>query len=369
MSEFVKLFLTLLGMARFDTAEEKRLLWSYFSFSSGSDSWLPVSTQDAQDKAQASTPAAPNGSKKGGMKVVLAVLGLATLYAINNNLTFYIYTMSDPATFSLFKSMTSFTTALVMYFFLSRPIHRGQWFAVVFQCAGLVVFQYDPCKGSPLYPALVYGLLTIAVAITTVSSVWNDHVLKSANLSLNGVNVFLYAFGICLNFLFFIRERMMGGPAFFEGYSWQACLVVFFNSIIGIAITLVYKFGDALVKTFASSITAVLLLAVSVMFFGLESNIVTWTGALVTVVATYMYLTDKGPTQPSDKQAHQQKVEPPTNASKHVNAEHTNTNNWQMRYMLAVLVGITVGMTIVYLQMLSVSAYIPSDAPNNEGGN
>lgn len=226
-------------------------------------------------------------------RLILTIFFLALLYAINNNLAFSLFTMADPATIALFKSVTSFMTALLMYFALKRPIIRIQWFAILFQCLGLVVFQYDPCQGSTIYPMATYLLLAVAVGITTTTSVTNDHLLKTADLNLNSVNALLYFFGTILNFMFFIRERSNGGPDFFEGYTTQACIVVFFNSIIGIVITAVYKYGDALVKSFASSITAVLLLVISSIFFGLKANIVTWTGGIITVLATYMYMTGK----------------------------------------------------------------------------
>lgn len=280
VSELVKLCISIMGIHHFDTPQEKALFFAYLP--TAAKSYLPFP----------GLARVPNTAGRQGL--IRAVFGLAALYAMNNNLAFRLFTLADPATISLFKSMTSFTTAIVMFLFLRRPIWRVQWFAVLFQCAGLVVFQYDPCKGTPIYSFSTYLLLFTAVMITTVSSVWNDHVLKSSDLSLNGVNALLYFFGACLNLLFFLREHALGGPGFFDGYTTQAMLVIFFNSIIGIAVTLVYKFGDALVKTFASAITAVLLLIISSMFFGLQANIVTWTGGLITVLATYMYLSEKG---------------------------------------------------------------------------
>jgi hypothetical protein len=327
VSELVKLCLSIAGMLRFDSAQELAVFWSYFSFKP--DNLLPVSTSETDANVE---------TKKGGIRLIASVFGLAGLYALNNNLTFFIYTMSDPATFSLLKSMSSFTTALAMYFLLSRPIYRAQWFAVLFQCAGLIVFQYDPCEGTPLYSVFVYLLLGVAISITTISSVWNDHTLKTSDLSLNGVNIFLYGFGALLNVLFFIRDRSLGGPGFFEGYTWQACLVVFFNSIIGIAISLVYKYGDALVKTFASSITAVLLMIVSTIFFGLQSNIVIWTGALITSIATYMFLSEKPPAA--------------TNAVEVPKLEPSGNNKFDARYFIVGLAGIVAGMVITYIQLL-----------------
>ncbi|KAI3659719.1 hypothetical protein MP638_005193 [Amoeboaphelidium occidentale] len=290
-SELCKFLLSLVLLLRFSSKEEQDALWGLISMKSSASSkpsLLPTSgsTNQANPESIGST--------------LLKVLVLAGLYAINNNLAFYLFSLSDPATITLFKSISAFSTALALYFALGRPITKIQWFAVMFQCSGLVVFQYNPCKGVPLYDSTTYLLLLLAVCITTVTSVWNDFLLKSTNLSLNCVNLFLYGFGVIYNCGFFLQERWKGGPGLFEGYTAQACLVVFLNSIIGIAISLVYKYGDALVKTFASAITAVNLLIASSILFGMQTHLLTWVGALVTVLATYMYVSVPSTNVPND---------------------------------------------------------------------
>jgi hypothetical protein len=331
VSELIKLGISIFGILNFDTPSERKLLSNLLS------------------------------SNRSQARVLLGIVGLAVLYALNNNLAFRLFTLADPATISLFKSMTSFTTAITMFVVLGRPIWRSQWFAVLFQCLGLIVFQYDPCKGSPLYSVGTYMLLATAVAITTISSVWNDHVLKNTRLSLNGVNAILYASGASLNFIVFIWDHwIQNGPGFFEGYTSQALLVIFFNSIIGIAITLVYKYGDALVKTFASAITAVLLLIISSFFFGLDANLVTWTGGVITVLATYMYVSEKGPVmKPS---LAEMKVTGLMGSSPNLNMlgdSRPGSRGPSFQNLVYLMLGIVAGMIMIYTQVLPQTLPMP----------
>jgi UDP-galactose transporter len=285
-------------------------------------------------------------------KLWWSIGGLAFIYALNNNLAFVLFQQADPATITLFKSMTSFTTAVLMYFLLSRPIVQSQWYAVCFQCAGLIVFQYNPCKGASLYAPMTYFLLMTAVSMTTFSSVINDHLLKSAPISLNAFNFVMYAFGVMFNMVFFLYDyTVKGGPGLFEGYTAPAFLVVFLNSIIGIAITLVYKYGDALVKTFASAITAVILMVVSAAFFDLHANVLTWVGGLMTVVATQMYMSSRATT--ANAVSGESKA-PSTSVI-------TIPSNMSQVFRLALIftAGLALGSVIVYYQMVDVPIATP----------
>merc|ERR1711957_948445 len=88
----------------------------------------------------------------------------------------------------------------------------------------------------------------------------------------------------------------MGSCGFFDGYHnpW-AVGVVFANAVIGLAITAVYKYANAVTKCIASDVSAVLLCIISAIFFGLESSITMWCGVLVVCFAVHLYTASPGP--------------------------------------------------------------------------
>lgn len=241
ISEMVKMIMSITAVMVFDDQSSRsRLLmqlenaWNFITCKR-----LPMKKYDELPQPVSSTTG--NIGPYEELKQFGYIFGLAVAYAINNNLTFNLFTRADPATLTLFKSLTSLTTAIVMFFALNRPIVKVQWFAIMFQCLGMLVFQFDPCKSVPMHSLVTYGLVFFSLMLTTMSSVSNDFILKTSTLSLNGVNTMLYMFGFSLNILYFFVESMQGGPGFFEGYNSQAFLVIFLNSIIGIVITAVYK--------------------------------------------------------------------------------------------------------------------------------
>ena len=80
--------------------------------------------------------------------------------------------------------------------------------------------------------------------LTSVAGVYNQALLKSHDQSLHAQNMFLYASGVGINILLHITLKLVKAdePNFWSGYdSLAAILVIVSNTMIGLAITAVYK--------------------------------------------------------------------------------------------------------------------------------
>ncbi|KAJ3377014.1 hypothetical protein HDU84_009160 [Entophlyctis sp. JEL0112] len=230
-------------------------------------------------------------------KFVFPIAGLAALYTFNNHLGFEIFLLADPGTISLVKSGSTVLTATVLTFF-GRNTNKLQWIAIFFQLLGIVASQYNPCVGSTSAPIQTYLLLFVAVCITAFAGCCNDHITKSFRFSLHGINVVLYAFGFLFNLSVFLVQKLHNPltPGFFEGYTPIAVLVVGCNSLIGLAITAVYKYADAVVKTLAQVFSTGLLIIISNIFFGSKMSFTAAAGVLTVFLATYLYfISSTGP--------------------------------------------------------------------------
>lgn len=243
-------------------------------------------------------------------QLILTDLGLATLYCINNHLSFLLFLWADSASITLIKSSSSFISAFILFVVLGRSINHFQWCAICLQVFGLVVVQYDSCRSTTLLPPFVYGILFCAVAITSITSVWNENILKTNSASLHVQNMVLYAFGTGLNFMAFLCTHLVvesnittaattnsnsnsnsswANVGFFEGYTLGAVGVVFANSIIGIVVTAVYKYADAIIKTFGSATATCILLFINFAFFNNTPTLVALMGCGVVFIASYIY--------------------------------------------------------------------------------
>lgn len=226
---------------------------------------------------------------------VLHLFSLASLYLFNNQLNFFTNGVADPGTIFLFKSGSTLITALMMLVFLGRPINENQWCAIVLQVVGLIVVQYDPCRGQALLPAYIYCWMAFSTVISATTGVRNDYMLKNFKMTMHVQNIILYSCGVFLNVSAFMLvppwlTHTKPGLGFFDGFdSTSAKLVVLFNAFIGIAISAVFKYADAVIKTFATASTTVLLVIFSAAFLGVNTTITAWCGVIVVIIATYLY--------------------------------------------------------------------------------
>ena len=77
---------------------------------------------------------------------------------------------------------------------------------------------------------------------------------------------------------------------FFDGYdNPSACMVVLFSALIGLAVSTVCKYADAVVKTSAAAAVAVNLVILSSLYGLQQPSVVAWMSVLVVVTATAMY--------------------------------------------------------------------------------
>ena len=185
-------------------------------------------------------------------KIVLHYFGLAMLYTINNQLTFYCFQIIDPGTFALGKSVAPYLVALFLRLSGDR-LNQLQWVCILLQCICLAVTQYNSCKDTTALSLHAYLILALATGITATSSVWNQKVVKGFQVPVNLQNTLLYVFGFSIAVASYLVIPDPKGRGFFTGYNLLAAVLVLFQAFHGLAVTLVYKYADAIVKNFANA--------------------------------------------------------------------------------------------------------------------
>ena len=228
-------------------------------------------------------------------KAFFSIGGLGFCYFINNQLTFILFLYIDTASVTLFKSFSSLQTAILLWLFFSRAINKLQWVSICLQVIGLIIVQYDPCKHTTILTGNDYLLLILSTSITSLSSVWNEYAVKQFTIELHLQNMILYLFGVVLNsFGFFLLPFVFpdfewSSISFFQGYNTSVFGVILCNSVIGIVITAVYKYADAVIKTFSTACATAALLFINLFFFHTETNINAFLGSAVVFIAAYIY--------------------------------------------------------------------------------
>ncbi|GAM87621.1 hypothetical protein ANO11243_056480 [Dothideomycetidae sp. 11243] len=222
---------------------------------------------------------------------------LALMYAVINNAIFVLFRLADPGTISLVRSGITLITALNLLVTAGQRISKRQWLAISFQICGVLVTQYHPEQGS-LYPVSTYMLLIFQTTVSASAGVYNQILLKSEPGSLHVCNMSLYASGSVINIIIHVLSRIFRPeePSFFAGYtSWGAIMVVISNIFIGLIITAVYKYADALIKCFATAVSTGILLYIAPMIFHVPLSFLVIPGSVSVFAATWLYL-DSPPT-------------------------------------------------------------------------
>jgi UDP-sugar transporter A1/2/3 len=227
-------------------------------------------------------------------KLVLHYLGLSTLYTINNQLSFYCLQAADPGSMALGKSVAPYLCALLLRF-NGQLLHELQWVCVIVQCCAIAIVQYDACKGTGYLPTEAYYMIGAATTITAITSVWNQLIIKGFDMPVNLQNSILYAFGSLIAIVSYAHSAAThtGKKAhigFFEGYTPLAMLLVLFQAFHGLAVALVYKYADAIVKNFANSSVMAVLIVISFYFFNLQTTSHSWLGIIIVLTTTYCYM-------------------------------------------------------------------------------
>jgi len=184
--------------------------------------------------------------------------------------------------------------ALTQRVLLKRKLHRLQWSALLLQFTGILVVQYNPCLGRPLLPFFTYACLVFQVIVTALTTVRTEYIVKNFKIDLNVQNMVLYGGGTAMNLFAFCflpnPNNVQANIGLFDGYdTWAARGVILSNAFIGIAISLVYKYADALVKMIATDCTTTILMIFSASVLGTPSTPLTWLGVMIVFVAIQQY--------------------------------------------------------------------------------
>jgi hypothetical protein len=106
------------------------------------------------------------------------------------------------------------------------------------------------------------------------------------------INILLYAFGFIFNGATYLGTK---DPSkyFLSGFQrGSTYLVLLCQSLFGVAVSAVYKFSDATVKTFALSCATSILMFINIVAFGARFSLVATMGCLTVFVATHLYISN-----------------------------------------------------------------------------
>ena len=176
-------------------------------------------------------------------RLVFTTCIVSAMYTANNLLSYFCVAQMDPGTLAIAKSLVPYLTAIVLQLF-GRTVNGLQWACIILQCTGVATTQYvdhNADEAAVLYAWTSYAWLALSVTITTLSSVWNEHIIRRYEAPLQQVNMIMYGFGILLAGTVYAAVPAYHEKAFFEGYSPMVGLLILVQASYGLCVGYAYK--------------------------------------------------------------------------------------------------------------------------------
>lgn len=241
-------------------------------------------------------------------RVYLAYILLAISYAAYNQTVFYVMKLVDPGTFSLFKCLGPGVVALLNFIAYQKKLSQAQVMCIVIQMFGIVPVTASPNSETGKVQ-FVYGVKSIFIMTGIIffgsfNTVYNASVVKneSGNYPMSVQNSILYSLGCFFNLLFYFVSRKPGDASFFYGYgNVNVGVLLFLHSTAGITVSIVYKYGDAVLKTLAQPVVLATLLFLSKVLFDTPLDLIKISAAGTVIVSTMLYM--KLPPPPPENNA------------------------------------------------------------------
>lgn len=217
----------------------------------------------------------------------------ATIFIVQNNLTFFAMQRLDPPTYQLWLCTRLLPTGIFMRLILGQQRTTTQWVSLFLLLLGMMTTML-PTAGGPVVTTAsasdrLEGIQVVLLnsCLAALSGVLNEWLIKfqDPDQPLMLKNAQIYAFGVLVSLPNY-RTPAAGG---LEGFTTLAWAIVLCNSFLGLSVAAVLKYTDNLVKNYVSSLAVLLSTIFSVLFFGFVLTPPFVLGFLVVSCSSYLY--------------------------------------------------------------------------------
>ncbi|XP_028088353.1 CMP-sialic acid transporter 4-like isoform X3 [Camellia sinensis] len=193
----------------------------------------------------------------------------AALYLIKNLLQYYIFAYVDAPGYQILKNLNIISTGVLYRIILKRNSDR--------------VLQ-TPFEGWVM--AIVMALLSGFAGVYTEAII-----KKRPSRNINVQNFWLYVFGMGFNAIAILIQDFdaVMNKGFFHGYSLITTLMILNHALSGIAVSMVMKYADNILKVYSTSVAMLLTAVFSVFLFGFHLSLAFFLGSTIVSVSVYLH--------------------------------------------------------------------------------
>ncbi|KAF4659212.1 hypothetical protein FOL47_007684 [Perkinsus chesapeaki] len=247
----------------------------------------------------------------------------AICYAIQKNALYLAITHLQAAVFQITYQGKILTTALFSVLILHKRLSQKQVLSLIVLLIGVSIVQLSQLKekddsSQKDNASLLVGIIAILFACMTsgFAAVYFEYMLKRGSFGKDGApnvqkpytlwvrNFQLASFAstsaICT--MLIKDHTALRQNGFFYGYSPLTWTTIFLEAGGGLIVAVVIKYADTILKNFATAAAIISSTTISALFLGFEVRPTFIIGAVLVIVAIYMY--SSKPAEPSDNKGY-----------------------------------------------------------------
>ncbi|XP_039126845.1 CMP-sialic acid transporter 2-like [Dioscorea cayenensis subsp. rotundata] len=217
----------------------------------------------------------------------------AALYLIKNLLQYYIFAYVDAPAYQILKNLNIISTGVLYRIILKKKLSEIQWAAFILLCAGCTTAQLNPSSDHVLQTPFPGWMMAIVMALLSgFAGVYTEAIIKKRpSRNINVQNFWLYVFGMIFNLIAICVQDYdaVMNKGFFHGYSFITVCMVFNHALSGIAVSMVMKYADNIVKVYSTSVAMLLTAVVSVFLFSFHLSLAFFLGSTIVSVSIYLH--------------------------------------------------------------------------------
>ncbi|XP_026390717.1 CMP-sialic acid transporter 2-like [Papaver somniferum] len=221
----------------------------------------------------------------------------AALYLVKNLLQYYIFAYVDAPGYQILKNFNIISTGVLYRIILKKKLSEIQWAAFILLCAGCTTAQLDPSSDHVLQTPFQGWIMAIIMALLSgFAGVYTEAIMKKRlSRNINVQNFWLYVFGMLFNAIaIFVQDfDAVMNKGFFHGYTLITTLMILNHALSGIAVSMVMKYADNIVKVYSTSVAMLLTAIVSVFLFNFHLSLAFFLGSMVVSVSVYLHSISK----------------------------------------------------------------------------
>ncbi|XP_030923728.1 CMP-sialic acid transporter 2-like [Quercus lobata] len=221
----------------------------------------------------------------------------ALLYLVKNLLQYYILEHVDAPGYQILKNLNIISTGVLYRIILKKKLSNIQWAAFILLCAGCSTTQLKTNSDDVLQTPVQGWVMAIVMALLSgFAGVYTEAIMKKRpSRNINVQNFWLYVFGMVFNAVAIVTQDFdaVMNKGFFYGYSFITVLMILNHALSGLAVSMVMKYADNIVKVYSTSVAMLFTAFVSFYLFGFNLSLAFILGTIVVMVSVYLHAVGK----------------------------------------------------------------------------